>query len=148
MTDIVKNQVTESNTEQVEKKTRRSKKCKNVTETTTVSTESSMVDTETAVDSTITFVQEGDDTPDPDLELSSQPAPESPIFDTGEAYETALTLLYASSVAPKHFRGIKGKFYIWSNEIVNGRIRLTDSPSGIGNVDRIIGWIKVPNKGD
>lgn len=64
-------------------------------------------------------------------------------LETGSVFETALILLYNSSAAPKHFRGIKGKFYIWSDEIVNGRVRLTDSPSGVGRVDRIIGWVNI-----
>lgn len=64
-------------------------------------------------------------------------------FQTGDVFETDLILLYSSSVAPKHFRGIKGKFYIWDDKVVNDRIRLTDSQSGVGKVERIIGWIKV-----
>ncbi|MCM1226413.1 MAG: hypothetical protein NC320_03180 [Clostridium sp.] len=64
-------------------------------------------------------------------------------LETGGVFETSLILLYNSSAAPKHFRGIKGKFYIWNDEIVNGRIRLTDSPSGVGRADRIIGWVNI-----
>ena len=68
---------------------------------------------------------------------------ESSIIKTGDVFETGLTLLYKSSAAPKHFMSIKGKFYIWDDEVVNGRVRLTDSPTGIGNVNRIIGWVNV-----
>lgn len=68
------------------------------------------------------------------------------LFKSGDVFETRLSLLYSSSVAPRHFRGIRGKFYIWNDEIINGRIRLTDSPSGVGKPERIIGWMIVPNK--
>lgn len=51
--------------------------------------------------------------------------------------------MYKSSVALDYFTGIKGVFYIWSSEVVNGRVRLTDSLSGVGNVGRIIGWVNV-----
>ena len=63
-------------------------------------------------------------------------------FKTGSSVELRLALLYGSSAAPKHFKGIHGKFYIWSSDVVNGRIRLTDSLSGVGKPERIIGWVK------
>lgn len=68
---------------------------------------------------------------------------ETLIIKTGDAVEIRLALLYRSSAAPDHFTGIKGNFYIWNDEVVNGRVRLTDSPSGVGNVGRIVGWVNI-----
>lgn len=62
-------------------------------------------------------------------------------FNTGDIFETCLTLLYSSSVAPIPFKSIHGIFYIWNNEVVNNRVRLTDLKSGIGDIKKIIGWV-------
>lgn len=64
-------------------------------------------------------------------------------YKTGDYVDIRLALLYRSSAAPKQFKGIWGRYYIWNDTIVNGRVRLTDSPSGVGKPERIIGWIEV-----
>lgn len=66
-------------------------------------------------------------------------------YKTGDPVDIRLALLYRSSVAPKHFKGIRGRYYVWDGTAVNGRIRLTDSPSGVGKPERVIGWVKVKN---
>lgn len=66
-------------------------------------------------------------------------------YKTGDPIDIRLALLYSSSAAPKHFTGIKGRYYIWDDTTVNGRVRLTDSPSGVGKPERIIGWVKLNN---
>lgn len=78
-----------------------------------------------------------------DTEQSVPKTTETPIVKTGDVVEIRLALLYRSSAAPDHFTGIKGNFYIWNDEVVNGRVRLTDSPSGVGNVGRIVGWVNI-----
>ncbi len=62
---------------------------------------------------------------------------------TGDVIDTSLILVYQSSVAKKHFTGIKGQFYIWDSEIVNNRIRITNSLNGVGDISKIIGWVNV-----
>lgn len=64
-------------------------------------------------------------------------------FNTGDAIEIKYTFLYNTSVTPKYFKGIQGKYYVWNDEIVNGRIRLTDSLSGVGKPERIVGWVNL-----
>lgn len=64
-------------------------------------------------------------------------------YKTGDVFDTRFELLYKSSLAPKHIKAIRGRFYVWSGEIVDNRIRLTDSPSGIGKINRIIGWVNI-----
>lgn len=66
-------------------------------------------------------------------------------YKTGDPINIRLALLYSSSAAPKHFKGIKGRYYIWDDTSVNGRVRLTDSPSGVGKPECIIGWVKLNN---
>ena len=66
-------------------------------------------------------------------------------YRTGDPIDIRLALLYSSSAAPKHFKGIKGRYYIWDDTTVNGRVRLTDSPSGVGKLEHIIGWVKLNN---
>ena len=39
-----------------------------------------------------------------------------------------------------------GTYYIWDNEIINGRIRITNSKSNVGKAGQVTGWIDVPMK--
>lgn len=77
-------------------------------------------------------------------ETAEESAPKKQ-YKTGDPIDIRLALLYSSSAAPKHFKGIKGRYYIWDAVTVNGRVRLTDSPSGVGKPERIIGWVKLKN---
>lgn len=112
-------------TETIEKKPRRRKKDSKESATTE----------NTAADETAA--------PAPTESVTSEISVKKSVYKTGDVFETKLSLLYKSCVAPKHFKVIKGKFYIWNDEVYHGRIRLTDSPSGVGRIDRIIGWVKV-----
>ena len=132
--------VTELDAEPGKKSRRRTRK-NTVREQTKIITEERDIETE-SIDTSVEFaesVTSYSDVTEPNTESFS----EEITFQTGDVFETDLILLYSSSVAPKHFRGIKGKFYIWDDKVVNDRIRLTDSQSGVGKVERIIGWIKV-----
>ncbi len=115
-------------TETFEKKPRRRKKNEK---------ESALAENTTADETTEIAV------PAPTESVTSEIPAKKSVYKTGDVFETKLSLLYKSCVAPKHSKVIKGKFYIWNDEVYHGRIRLTDSPSGVGRVDRIIGWIKV-----
>ncbi len=57
--------------------------------------------------------------------------------------------LYRSSDAEKPARKISGLFYIYSNQIVNQRIRITNKPSRVGKRPAglfVTGWIKIKTK--
>lgn len=51
--------------------------------------------------------------------------------------------LYSSSSAEIPRGRINGKFYVWDSTVYGDRIRLTDSPSGVGKLGRAIGWANV-----
>lgn len=49
--------------------------------------------------------------------------------------------LYKDALTRRHIKYITGKFCVYSNVRLGSRIRITDSPSGIHDVDRMLGWI-------
>ena len=121
--------------EQVAEKKQRRKRTKKSNDTdsavgTDESVEDGSADTET--------------TPDESDTKDSEEVPANK-YKTGDSINIRLALLYSSSVAPKHFKGIKGRYYIWDGTVVNGRVRLTDSPSDVGRPERMIGWVKLKN---
>lgn len=74
-------------------------------------------------------------------EAPAAPAPATEIA-TGAKVETNIRIrLYGTQNATTPIQTIKGRFYIWDNKTLNGRIRLTDSPSGVGTPGRCIGWV-------
>ena len=50
--------------------------------------------------------------------------------------------LYASSSTTKVSSYKTGTFYLWSDEVVNGRIRITNKASNVGKSGQVTGWIK------
>lgn len=72
--------------------------------------------------------------------------PSPPASATGDiAAGAKLTLknvaLYASSAATAKANTKTGIFYIWSTEVVNNRIRITNSTSNVGKAGQVTGWI-------
>ena len=49
--------------------------------------------------------------------------------------------LYASSTAKTKSSSKTGTYYIWSTEVVNGRIRITNKTSNVGKSGQVTGWI-------
>lgn len=123
--------------EQAEEKKQRKKRTKKseVTDTAAVTAESE----DTNIPGAETEPNESD------TKSTAEESASGKQYKTGDSVDIRLALLYSSSVAPKHFRGIKGRYYVWSGTAVNGRIRLTDSPSGVGKPERVIGWVKIKN---
>lgn len=65
-------------------------------------------------------------------------------YKTGDVVDANMRFrLYATAVSPAPLQTIKGRFYIWDAKVVCNRIRITDSPSGVSNPTRVIGWAKV-----
>lgn len=69
------------------------------------------------------------------------PAPSSKEIVTGECFKLKNEVFYGSSVAKT---GVKksGTFYVWSNEVVNGRVRMTNSKTRVGVKGQITGWVE------
>lgn len=51
--------------------------------------------------------------------------------------------LYSSSDAKTAKKKISGTYYIYSNEVINNKIRITNSKANIGKSGQVTGWIKV-----
>lgn len=64
---------------------------------------------------------------------------------SGLSAGTKLTLsnvaLYGSSTAKAKASTKTGTYYVWDNEVINGRIRITNSTSNVGNAQQVTGWI-------
>lgn len=62
----------------------------------------------------------------------------------------ALTLtnepLYVSASVTLKSSTVTGTYYIWSTDVVNGRIRITNTPSRVGITGQVTGWIDVPKQ--
>lgn len=60
---------------------------------------------------------------------------------TGAQVKLANTKVFGSSDA-KAAAGTKtGNFYLWSNQIVNGRVRITNSKTNAGKSGQVTGWV-------
>ncbi len=63
---------------------------------------------------------------------------------------TPLTLknvkLYVSSTVSTAAKTVSGVYYVWSDEVVKGRIRVTTKKSYVGIAGMVTGWINAPEK--
>ena len=75
---------------------------------------------------------------------TTTPAPPTPSVTTLSA-GTKLTLknvaLYASSGAATKAATRSGTYYVWSKDVVNNRIRITNSTANVGKSGQVTGWI-------
>lgn len=61
----------------------------------------------------------------------------------GMALHLERTNLYIAS-ASLAIAGVRtGTYYLWSTEVVNGRVRITNSTSNVGKYGKVTGWINV-----
>ena len=49
--------------------------------------------------------------------------------------------LYFTSVSTKKAAVVTGTYYLWSDEVVHGRVKITNSPENIGKAGAVTGWI-------
>lgn len=79
------------------------------------------------------------ETPKPTTPAPSTPAP------TTLSAGTKLTLknvaLYASSGAATKAATRSGTYYVWSKDVINNRIRITNSTANVGKSGQVTGWI-------
>lgn len=75
---------------------------------------------------------------------TSTPAPSTPTVTTITA-GTKLTLknvaLYTSSGAATKAATRSGTYYVWSKDVINNRIRITNSTANVGKSGQVTGWI-------
>jgi len=76
-------------------------------------------------------------------EESAPSTDEAVAIKAGTALKLSKTPLFRSSTA-KTASGYKtGTFYIWSDEVVKGRVRITNSKNRVGVAGQVTGWIDV-----
>lgn len=63
-------------------------------------------------------------------------------YKAGAKIKLSSTPLYISATASTAKVKKSGTYYLWSNEVVNGRIRITNSSSNVGKTGQVTGWIK------
>ena len=64
-------------------------------------------------------------------------------FKAGDSVKLNNVALYASSSTSKIANYKTGTYYIWSDDIKNDRIRITNSKSNVGKAAGVTGWVKV-----
>lgn len=60
----------------------------------------------------------------------------------GESFKLSNVAFYGSSIAKTVGSKKTGTFYVWSNEVVNGRVRMTNAKSRVGVAGQITGWVE------
>lgn len=64
-------------------------------------------------------------------------------YQAGAKLTLSSTPLYISATASTEKTKRSGTYFIWSNEVVNGRVRITNSTANVGKSGQVTGWIKV-----
>lgn len=88
---------------------------------------------------------------DPEPEKPSTPVkPETPAtgvnFKTGDSLSLKNVNLYASSNATTGTKRT-GTYYIWSTEVINNRVRVTNAKNRVGVSGQVSGWVNVNDLG-
>lgn len=74
------------------------------------------------------------------------PKEEKPFTLTpGQVLDLVNEPLYATSTSTNRSSTVKGTYYYWGGDIVNGRIRITNRASRVGINGQVTGWIKAPS---
>ena len=80
------------------------------------------------------------------VELTVVNGTEKKTYTAGEKITLSKTKLYSASTSKNAVTTKTGTFYIYSSEIVNGRIRITNSAKNVGKTpasNYVTGWIEV-----
>lgn len=64
-------------------------------------------------------------------------------YKAGQAITLSGTSLYSSSTTSKASGTRSGTYYVWSTDMINKRIRITNSASNAGKTGQVTGWVNV-----
>lgn len=64
-------------------------------------------------------------------------------YEAGQAIKLTEAPLYATSTTTKASAKKSGTFYIWSKDVVNKRIRITNTAANAGKSKQVTGWINI-----
>lgn len=70
----------------------------------------------------------------------SLPTHESPLK-TGEEIHLEQASLYISATSERPETTVSGRYYVWNDVVIHGRIRITNSRENVGNAAQVTGWI-------
>lgn len=81
-------------------------------------------------------------------ELGETPAPAptptpTNTLQAGAKLQLSGVALYASSTTTTKSTTVTGTYYVWDDDVVNGRIRITNSTSNVGKAGQVTGWVNV-----
>ena len=65
----------------------------------------------------------------------------------GQIFKVTNVPIYGSSTNTKAAKTITGTYYLWSTQIVSGRIRVTNALSRVGVSGQVTGWVNVSDLG-
>jgi hypothetical protein len=80
-------------------------------------------------------------------ETPEEPPKTAPIVREGAKLTLKNTPLYVSATEKNKASDKSGVFYIWGDEVLNGRIRITNRKSNVGVQGQVTGWIDVESIG-
>lgn len=89
------------------------------------------------------FVNKKTSAPSVSTVTNSSATSSSTAFQAGEQLTLKSNKVYTSSASNSKYTTKSGTFYIWSNDVVNGRIRITNSKARVGVAGQVTGWINV-----
>ncbi len=84
--------------------------------------------------------------PEPTVEPEKPVEPAKPTLTAGTEVNLKSTPLYASAGAKRVSSKKTGKYYIYSDEVINGRIRITNTKANVGKTPvgtYVTGWANV-----
>ena len=83
--------------------------------------------------------------PEAQPEVKPTPVPAKKVFGkTGDKITLKNVNFYAASTSSKPSGNPKtGTYYIWSNEVVNGRIRITSQKNYVGVAGKVTAWVNI-----
>ena len=67
-------------------------------------------------------------------------------YKTGTALSLKNVKLYVSSTVSTAAKTVSGTYYVWNNEAINDRIRITSRQSYVGIPGMVTGWIDAPER--
>lgn len=70
----------------------------------------------------------------------SHPTHETPLK-TGEELRLERAPLYVSARATRPETTVTGRYYVWDDVVIHGRIRITNSRETVGNAAQVTGWV-------
>lgn len=67
--------------------------------------------------------------------------PQNPNYEAGKKLNLKDTNLYSSSSSQRRSTTVTGEYFIWSDQVVNGRVRITRPSTNIGKAGQVTGWV-------